>query len=183
MFTFPLPTHELFEERRKQFVAWGIPQETVKRVEARVKDAWSDAPGGWTYEWVLEAEKAKSKEDWMLAASLFGAARFPCLATPSRIAALTQQAECFELASHAFPLHFERQVVPCDVGGRTVLIPVHIYAPKGGAQLPMVLLSGGVDTGKMELHRVCLLLSKLGKLGQELEPVARRERHRGGAYF
>src|SRR5580693_6912646 len=88
MFTFDLTPKELFEERSRQFVAWGIPKRTVHGVEARVTDMWADGPGGWTYEWAQEATKARAARDWMLAASLFGAARFPCLAAPNRIAAL-----------------------------------------------------------------------------------------------
>lgn len=164
MFTFNLSSHELFEERRKQFIAWGIPKATVQSVEARVVDTWANAPGGWTYEWVQEAQKAKAKKDWMLAASLFGAARFPCLATPDRQAALEEQAHCFINASRDFSGRFDRQMVACKVAGSIVSIPIHVYAPVGAASLPTVLLSGGVDTGKMELHRLALMLSKIGNL-------------------
>jgi len=165
MFTYPISPKEIFEERTRQFIAWGIPASTVHGVESRVTDTWADAPGGWTYEWVREAEQAKSKGDSMLAASLYGAARFPCLPTPSRVAALKEQVECFLKASQTFPVQFKRHIVPCDVNGQMVNVPVHAYAPKGaGDELPAVVLSGGVDTGKMELHRVALFLSKLGKL-------------------
>lgn len=165
MFTFPLAPADLFEERRPQFMAWGIPSAVIHAVETRVTDMWADGPGGWTYEWAREAAKAKSREEWLLASSLFGAARFPCLATPSRVAALKEQSECFIKASPAFPRSFERSVIRCDSGhGTSVDVPVHIYGPNGNPALPTLLLSGGVDTGKMELHRMILMLSRLGKL-------------------
>ena len=164
MFTFHLSPAELFEERRRQFIAWGIPKSIVAGVEERSIDMWANMPGGWTYEWVQEAEKARSAGNWMLAASLFGAARFPCLATPARRAALDEQAHCFVKAARGFAAHFDRQVIPCDVNGEAVKVPVHVYVPKGKSDLPTVLLSGGVDTGKMELHRLALLLSLIGKL-------------------
>ena len=164
MFTFDLTPKELFEERSRQFVAWGISKHTVHGVEARVTDMWGDGPGGWTYEWAREAAKARTAGDWMLAASLFGAARFPCLAAPNRVAALKEQVECFIKASAAFPVRFERRLIPCNAHGGVVQIPVHVYSPKGAAALPTLLLSGGVDTGKMELHRIALLLTKLGRL-------------------
>ena len=163
MFTFPLSPLELFAERRKQFIGWGIPSRVVSRVEACVTDNWADGPGGWTYEWILEADHAKGQENWMLASALYGAARFPCLSTPSRTAALRQQVHCFMRASSRFPLHFEREIVVCKEASGEVSIPVHVYAPQPSSKLPTVILSGGVDTGKMELHRLSKLLCKIGK--------------------
>ncbi|RJF87379.1 alpha/beta fold hydrolase [Oleomonas cavernae] len=164
MFTFDLSPSDLFEERSKQFVAWGIPEKTIRNVQARVVDTWADGPGGWTYEWMQEATRAKAAADWLLASSLFGAARFPCLAKPNRVAALDEQVKCFLKASSRFPGQFERRLIQCNVHGEIVGVPVHIYMPKGTSALPTVLLSGGVDTGKMELHRIALMLSKLGGL-------------------
>lgn len=164
MFTFPLAPTDLFEERSPQFMAWGIPKAIIHAVEARVTDMWAEEPGGWTYEWTQEAAKARADGAWMLASSLYGAARFPCLATPSRLVALKAQSECFLQASSGFPGSFERKVIRCDTGHAKVDVPVHVYAPKGATALPTLLLSGGVDTGKMELHRMILILSRLGRL-------------------
>jgi esterase FrsA len=164
MFTFELSPHELFEERRKQFIAWGIPRETVRSAESSIVTAWGNSPGSWTYEWVQHAERARSKEKWMLASALFGAARFPTLAESNRVAALEQQVQCFIKASHGFPVQFERRLITCRAEGRSATVPVHVYRPNGAGPLPTVVLSGGVDTGKMEMHRLALLLSKIGNL-------------------
>ncbi len=164
MFTFHLSPAELFAERRPQFIAWGIPKAVVYGVEARVVDMWAEGPGGWTWEWSQEATKAKTVGNWMLASSLYGAARFPCLATPGRILALKEQATCFLKASPRFPGLFERRIIACQAASATVDVPVHIYTPESKAPLPTLILSGGVDTGKLELHRMALMLSKLGQL-------------------
>lgn len=164
MFTFDVSPHDLFDERRKQFVAWGIPKATVHRVVAKIVDTWKNAPGGWTYEWNQEAQKAKAHKHWMLAASLFGAARFPCLTTPDRQEALEKQVNCFIIASKYFPLQFDRQFIDCRVNELSVRIPIHVYAPKNEEPLPTVLLSGGVDTGKIELHRLAMVLCKFANV-------------------
>jgi hypothetical protein len=40
---------------------------------------------------------------------------------------------------------------------------VHLYAPTADDARPLVLLSGGVDTGKMELNRLACLLARIGR--------------------
>lgn len=160
MFTFPLDPRALFAERRKQFVGWGIPSSLVARVEARVSNSWSEAAGGWAHEWWSEAARAEAAHQWLLAARLYGAARFPVACTPLRREALHRQVACFMRASASFGMDLARETVRLADGES---VPVHVYRPPGGADRPVVCLSGGVDTGKIELHRIAQLLAWFGR--------------------
>lgn len=163
MFVFPLNPKDLFTERAAQMSKWGIPKAIVDRVQSSIVDAWSDAPGGWTYEWTREAKRAEAEENWILAASLFGAARFPLACTESRREALHKQVECYLRAAPAFSCDFERLNLNLHTSQGAHSVPVHFFSPrKARSNLPVVLLSGGVDTYKMELHRLATLMVKLG---------------------
>lgn len=162
MFTFPLAPQDLFAERSRQFAGWGIPWRIIRRVQARVDDSWREGPGGWAWEWWQEAVAAEQEGRLMRAAMLFGAARFPVIATPLREQALERQALCFGQAARRLPGQFERRHVPLASAGG-LAVPVHLYAPGAASQLPLVLLSGGVDTGKMELHRLAYILAQAGR--------------------
>lgn len=163
MFTFPVEPHDLFAERGRQFAnGWGIPWKIIRRVQSRVDDNWREGPGGWTYEWAMEAAASERKGQLMLAAMLYGAARFPVVATPMRQQALERQADCFERAARGVRGYFERRhVMLASAGGQRM--PVHLYAAAAWGEQPLVLLSGGVDTGKMELHRIALMLARIGR--------------------
>lgn len=162
MFVFPLDHRELFDERRAQFAGWGIPRAVIARVERRVTDSWSEDPGGWAYEWSQEAAAAVTDNRWLLASMLYGAARFPVVCTPLRQVALRKQVDCFVRASASFPTRFQRIEVR-GADSRAAPFPVHLYQPKRSGDYPLVCLTGGVDTGKMELHRVALALALYGR--------------------
>ncbi|KWD10624.1 hypothetical protein WM34_08940 [Burkholderia ubonensis] len=162
MFVFPLDPRDLFDERRLQFAGWGIPSSVIQRVERRVTDNWHEGPGGWAYEWSREAAMARAGKRWLLASMLYGAARFPVVCTPLRQAALHDQVECFTRASAGFPVGFERVEVSHGDHGQ-VRFPVHVYRPKRRGDCPVVCVTGGVDTGKMELHRLALALAMFGR--------------------
>lgn len=155
MFVFALDHRELFDGRRTQFASWGIPRAVIDRVERRVTDSWHEGPGGWVYEWLREAVAAMADKGWLLAAMLHGAARVPVACTPLRQAALRKQVDCFLRASASFPTRFERIEVQ-GADSRIAPFPVHVYRPKRTGDYPLVCLTGGVDTGKMELRRFAL---------------------------
>ncbi|HEY6879102.1 MAG TPA: alpha/beta hydrolase [Polyangiales bacterium] len=146
-----IDTEQLFEERAAQFIAWGIPRSTVERVRARVQDMWADAPGGFCFEWGLEAE-AMERIAPMRAVPLWGAARFPAACTEGRKLALARQRACYLRAAAGFPAAFERRVIDG--------VPTHLFTRRPDA--PLVLLSGGLDTFKMDLHRLAIGLVRAG---------------------
>lgn len=162
MFTFPLDPQALFHERSRQFAGWGIPWPVIRRMQARIRDCWDEAPGGWAYEWISEAREAERQKRFILAALLYGAARFPCITSPLRIQALQAQMTCFERGMHGLSLQVERRQVALT-GPCALTMPVHLYSPRTGGEPPLVLLSGGVDTGKVELHRLACLLAQMGR--------------------
>jgi esterase FrsA len=160
-FTFDLNPSELFKERAKQFEMWGIPKKTIASVRERIHDSWSSGPGGWVYEWTQEAELAEQRGDHLLAASLFGAARFPVLATPERKKAYQKQIELFLQASKDFQFPFERIKLNLTYHAQPIEVPIHIYQNKN-PKAPLLIVFGGVDTWKVELHPMALKLVRRG---------------------
>src|SRR5437763_6842344 len=160
MFTFPLDLDELFTERTRQFVGWGIPPRVVQAVRDEVDDAWSDAPGGWTPTWERRAQEAESKDDWLLAALCHGAAKFPCLATPSRAAAYRRQLDCYARARGGFPLRFERRALEVSYRDDATPVVVHLLRARRRSRDVVLVLCGGVDTWKVELHRLGAMIAR-----------------------
>jgi esterase FrsA len=159
MFTFALAPDDLFAERGRQFRGWGIPDQAIDAAEASVTDMWADGPGGWTTEWCRQAGELEKSERWLDAALTYGAARFPCLATTARVAAYERQLALFAQATDG---SVGRELVPVTYRSRQLALPVHRYpAPRARATL---LLTGGVDTWKVELHRMATALQQLGEL-------------------
>jgi esterase FrsA len=156
-YTYPISPAAMFEDRADQFIGFGVPREDVALVQSRVSDMWLEGPGGWVAEWSRLAAAYVDAGDHYLASLLYGCAKFPCLADGQRAVALTRQVEQYLLASAAFKVHFERRMIDLAYGGENVSVSVHLYADDDDyASRPVVLLSGGVDTWKMDLHRMCL---------------------------
>lgn len=158
MFTFPLDPHDLFEERARQFVGWGIPRRIVAAVREEVSDMWSEERGGWTPTWLAQADRAVERERWLEAALCCGAAKFPVRATRLRERAYERQIEHFLRAARELRLGFERRElsVPYRDGAATAM--AHVYSPPGRPAPAALMLSGGVDTWKIELHRLATIL-------------------------
>ena len=142
---------------------WGISAATIAAVRQTVTDCWHDGPGGWTHEWTAHARLAEQAGKYLEAATLYGAAKFPVLATSARQRALQNQVRTYLAAAPSFPCRFERLLVPVAYRNVSVDVPVHVFQRRGALRpRPLVCLSGGVDTLKMELHRVALMLALLG---------------------
>jgi esterase FrsA len=152
-YEYPVDVAGLWSERAPQFVTLGIPQHEVDHLVEIVDDMWADRPGGWCYEWSrLGARYAHAGQTW-LATLAYGNARFPCLADKAKAAAHQNQLEQYTLAAKEFPVDFERRMVTARWQGRVVEVPVHILAePNATADTPVVVVTGGVDTWKMDLH-------------------------------
>lgn len=79
---------------------------------------------GWVPVWAAEAERA-AREHGPLAASLcWGAARFPCPATPARRDAHRRQLECYLEAAPGFRARFRRELVTVPDGDTTGLAEI-----------------------------------------------------------
>jgi esterase FrsA len=156
-YTYPIESAAMFEDRAGQFVAFGVPPADVDRMRTSITDMWLDAPGGWVYEWsALGAQYAERGEHY-LASLVYGCAKFPCLANQPRVVALAKQVEEYLAAAPSFPVHFERRVVTLPYAGDEVEVPLHIYSSTGDYQCaPVLLMSAGVDTWKMDIHGMLL---------------------------
>lgn len=163
MFTFPLDPSELLAERASQMQGWGVPAPAIAAVRKVITDCWHDGPGGWAHEWVRRASVAEQAGRHLEAASLYGAAKFPVLCTQARQQALRAQIRAYLAAAPRFPCRFERLQVRVAYRGARIAVPVHVFERRGASHArPLVCLSGGVDTLKMELHRVAMALALAG---------------------
>jgi esterase FrsA len=154
-YEFPDDPKATFTERTPQFVGLGIPKDKVEHLSEVITDMWADGPGGWCYEWSqLAAEYAETGQHY-LASMAYGDARFPVLANDANAAAMQHQLEQYTLAAKDFPVDFERRTVTTRLQGQVVESPVHILSEKGaGDDTPVLVLSGGVDTWKMDMHKM-----------------------------
>jgi esterase FrsA len=152
-YTYPVDVKDLWSERAPQFVNLGVPKQEVDRLTETVVDMWTDGPGGWCHEWSCLAARYAQAGQPELAALAYGAARFPCLADKPKATAHQQQVEQYTLAATGFPVTFERRWVTSRLHGQVVEVPVHVLSePDATDATPVLLVSGGIDTWKMDLH-------------------------------
>ncbi|MFD4750295.1 alpha/beta hydrolase [Streptomyces rubiginosohelvolus] len=159
-----MSTSALFEERSRQFAAWGIPDSLVASARESISTMWGTGPGTWVEAWAGLARTAERSGDPLLAAQLWGAARFPSLATDERMEAHHEQLRCYLRAAPRFPVLFRRHTVELtaagDAGGTTKL-PVHEFSRRGRRRPGVLIMSGGVDTWKVEIHRMAMATAKV----------------------
>jgi esterase FrsA len=159
-FQWPLDPQELFGERYAQMINTGLPVHDVDAVRAVITDMWADAPGGWVYEWSRLAATYADGGSHQPAALAYGWAKFPALADESKRAAQANQLEQYLLAAPGFGVDFERQVLDLPHEGGITKVPVHIFAPYDlSTDGPVVIASGGVDSWKMDLHGMMVMLA------------------------
>ncbi|WP_052863608.1 alpha/beta hydrolase [Streptomyces niger] len=160
MFTFDVDPKALLRERTRQLVSLGIPASTVADAEHRIDDMWGTGPTSWVPVWTQHAERAARQGHLLLASLCWGAARFPVSATPERRAAHEQQLDWYLKATERFPVRFQRKIVEVPDGRHgTTAVPLHLFRRRqaaGGRPRGVLLLSGGVDTWKMDLHRLAV---------------------------
>jgi esterase FrsA len=156
-YTYPIEPEAMFEDRAGQFIAFGVPGADVGRMRSAITDMWSDGPGGWVPEWSALAAEYAGRGDHYLASLLYGCAKFPCLADAQRGVALARQVEEYVAASLSFPVRFERRLLSVPYLGAKIEVPVHLYSTGDDyTSSPVLLISGGVDTWKMDIHRMCV---------------------------
>jgi esterase FrsA len=140
----------------------GLPAIDVDAVRGDITDMWKDAPGGWVNEWSALADRYAAEGSHLLAALAYGWAKFPTLATASKRAALDSQLAQYQLAAPGFEVDFERRVLEVPYGGGSTPVAVHLYAAADlPADAPVLLASGGVDSWKMDVHSILVMLAML----------------------
>jgi esterase FrsA len=162
-YQWPLDPEDLFVERQRQMVNAGLPAADVAAVRSVVGGMWPDRPGGWVHEWSQLAARYADAGRHDLAFRAYGWARFPCLADDAKRVAFDHQREQYRLAAPGFGVGLDRRDVDvAHEGGRTAVpVPVHLLAPADLPRDPPVLLvSGGVDTWKMDLHGLFEVLAQ-----------------------
>ena len=135
----------------------GLPLEDVDAVRDAITDMWTDAPGGWVYEWSKLTASYAEADSHQQAALAYGWAKFPTLADEPKRVAHAMQLEQYLLAAPGFGLDFRREVLDLPYRDATTKVPVHLFAPLDLADdTPVVLISGGcrlLDDGRT--HRLC----------------------------
>jgi esterase FrsA len=155
----------LWSERAPQFVNLGIPKDEVDHLVAVVDDLYADRPGGWCYEWSQLAKKYADAGNPGLAFVAYGGARFPVLADEQKAAAHQHELEQYLLAAKDFPVGFDRQIVTTKFHGDVVESPVHILSPTDATKdTPVLVVTGGVDTWKMDLHKMWIFYALNAKV-------------------
>lgn len=157
-FQWPVDAEDLFGERYPQMVNTGLPAPAVDAVRAAITQMWTDAPGGWVYEWSALAARYANEGSHQLASLAYGWAKFPTLADDSKRLALRNQLEQYLLAATDFGVDFQRRVLDVPYRGATTPVPVHVFAaPDLAPDAPVLLASGGVDSWKMDMHGIFVL--------------------------
>ncbi|HEX3784540.1 MAG TPA: alpha/beta hydrolase family protein [Pseudonocardiaceae bacterium] len=152
-YQWPVDVHDLFGERYPQMVNTGLPVADVAAVRAAITDMWPDAPGGWVHEWSALGSRYADAGAHQLAALAYGWAKFPTLADEAKRTALARQLEQYQLAAPGFGVGFERRILELPYRGGTTPVPVHILTPPDlPSPAPVLLVSGGVDSWKMDVH-------------------------------
>jgi len=159
-YQWPLNAQVLFGERYAQMINTGLPVDDVDAVRSAITDMWADSPGGWVFEWSRLAGSYADAGSHQQAALAYGWAKFPTLADEPKCVALANQLEQYQLAAPGFGVGFQRQVLELPYRGGTTAAPVHLLTPFDlPADGPVVIASGGVDTWKMDLHGLMVMLA------------------------
>lgn len=162
-YAFPIDPAELFVERTPQMLSTGIAPDDLDGVRTQIVDMWADAPGGWVFEWSRLARRYAENGQPSLSAVAYGWAKFPTLATPAMRTALENQLEQYLRAAPDFPVEFERRVLDLPHKGGRTPVPVHILSMTGlAADAPVLVVTGGVDTWKMDMHGLFVALALMG---------------------
>ena len=157
-FQWPVDAEDLFGERYPQMVNTGLPAPDVDAVRAAITQMWTDAPGGWVYEWSALAARYAGEGSHQRASLAYGWAKFPTLADDSKRFALRNQLDQYLLAAPDFGVDFTRRVLDVPYRDASTPVPVHIFAaPDLPADAPVLLASGGVDSWKMDMHNMFVL--------------------------
>jgi esterase FrsA len=160
-YQWALDPQVLFDDRLPQMVRTGLPAEDVAAVRTAVSDMWADEAGGWVHEWSQLAARYADDGRHDEAFLAYGWAKFPCLADGAKRAALDHQLEQYLQAAAGFEVDFTRQILDLPYGDGTTPVPVHLLAPPDlPDDAPVVLASGGVDTWKMDLHPLFVILAQ-----------------------
>lgn len=159
-YQWPLNAQELFGERYPQMVNTGLPVADVDAVRAAITDMWADSSGGWTYEWSKLGSSYAEAGSHQQAALAYGWAKFPVLADEFKRSAMANQLAQYQLAAPGFGVEFQRRPLELPYRGGTTPVAVHLFAPFDlPADGPVVIASGGVDSWKMDLHGLMVMLA------------------------
>jgi len=153
---YRLTPADLFNDRTGQWLASGIPAQVLSTARNSITDMWFEGPGGWVYEFSALASEAQAQGDYLLTALLYGIAKYPTPLNASKKEAYRNQLSAYLTASKKFPFRFERKVALIPYRNITTPVVYHVLYAKNPKSAPVLLMSGGIDTYKMDIHNFCL---------------------------
>lgn len=161
-FTFHADPMAIVKERTAQFVSLGIPASVISDVSTRLNDLWENRSGGWPYEWSCAARAFETRGDFLLSSLLYGVAKYPCLGNSAHAEAYHLQLENYIRAAANFSQRFERRLLSVSYRQDTTKVAIHLLSEQGlDTAAPVVLMLGGVDTWKMDIHNSAAQVSKI----------------------
>src|SRR5271170_1245986 len=160
-FTFDIDVAAIIAERRAQFVGSGVPEAIISDVAARTREFWEDRPGGWPFEWSVVAERALQSGNALLASSLYGIAKFPCLGNVAHAVAYGHQLRAYAQAVLSLPQKFDRRMLAITYRSAVTPVVVNLLSERSlPPDAPAILMAGGVDTWKMDIHSYAVALGQ-----------------------
>ncbi|MES1224769.1 MAG: alpha/beta hydrolase, partial [Bacteroidota bacterium] len=149
---YPLQPADLFRDRSGQWIAAGVPAELLQKALAEIDSMWHEGPGGWAYEFSALAASVENENNFLLAALLYGIAKYPVPINAYKKKAYFNQLKAYLKASEKFDFRFERKVALIPYRGITTPVAYHVFYASDPKNAPVILHSGGIDTYKMDIH-------------------------------
>lgn len=148
-YQFDVDPRDLIDTRARSWAAAGVPPGEIREARDSITSMWGPSRGSWPTVWAGLAARYAVKGDHLRAATIYGIAKFPCIADDSRAAALDHQLEQYLRAAPGMLANLSRHLVPVRHLGSRLVIPVHVLSdPRAGAAAPAILASGGSTPGK-----------------------------------
>ncbi|MEP7026296.1 MAG: alpha/beta hydrolase, partial [Actinomycetota bacterium] len=103
-YQFDVDPRALIDARTLPWAAAGVPIEEIRQARDSITSMWGPGHGSWPEVWASLAARYAAQNEHLLAATVYGIAKFPCIGDTSRAAALDQQIEQYLLAAPGMPV-------------------------------------------------------------------------------
>ncbi|GEM_PF-3801447 len=151
---------QFLQARGASLLAWGVKRVALREAAPQLERFDGEQAGSWATVWRSLSKRAEARGDQLGAALNLGVARLSLMGTPSEVAILAEQRRCFIAALSSFATPVEQRVISIGGSEATAATPVYYYPAKANPPAALILLSGGLDTYKVELHQMAVKLAR-----------------------
>jgi esterase FrsA len=142
-----------------QFTLHQDVERVLTSLDSYDRDAWAVAFGAVARPYQAAAEQAEqagdaaaAKENYLRAYGYYRMARYPTTNSDAKVAAYQKSQDMLLRASRYFTTPIERVAIPFrGRAGEGDRIIAYLRTPRRGEQLPLLIVSGGIDTFKEDL--------------------------------